>query len=141
VRVHPDGGAPVEATQVHAAGVWEAALPDAGLPLRYGLEVTYGTESFPVDDPYRFAPTLGDMDLHLAGEGRHEELYEKLGAHVRDVYRIFDERLALMLAADEPTFASWDQNQTAIAERYSQQDPEVVAEEESATSIVRPYRT
>ena len=43
-----------------------------------------GGESFPVDDPYRFAPTLGDMDLHLAGEGRHEELYEKLGAHVRD---------------------------------------------------------
>ena len=27
---------------------------------------------------------LGDIDLHLAGEGRHEQLYEKLGAHVLD---------------------------------------------------------
>ena len=27
---------------------------------------------------------LGDIDLHLVGEGRHEQLYEKLGAHVTD---------------------------------------------------------
>ncbi len=85
VRVHPEGGAPIAAQQVHAAGVFEAQLPGTTLPLRYGLEVTYGTDSYPVDDPYRFAPTLGEMDLHLAGEGRHEELYEKLGAHVREV--------------------------------------------------------
>jgi hypothetical protein len=58
------------------------------------------------------------------------------GAHVRDVYRIFDKRLALMLAEDEPTFVSWDQNQTAIEERYSQQDPEVVAEELEAAAQV-----
>jgi 1,4-alpha-glucan branching enzyme len=35
-----------------------------------------------VGDPYGFLPTLGDIDLHLVGEGRHEELYAKLGAHV-----------------------------------------------------------
>ena len=29
-------------------------------------------------------PRLGELDLHLAGEGRHETLYEKLGAHVQD---------------------------------------------------------
>jgi 1,4-alpha-glucan branching enzyme len=28
--------------------------------------------------------TFGELDLHLAGAGRHERLYEKLGAHVRD---------------------------------------------------------
>ena len=56
------------------------------------------------------------------------------GAHVRDVYRIFDKRLALMLAQDEPTFESWDQNQTAIKERYGQQDPEIVAEELEAAA-------
>ena len=55
----------------------------AELPLRYRLEVDYGEGgSFTLDDPYRFPPTLGDLDLHLIGEGRHEELYEKLGAHV-----------------------------------------------------------
>ena len=36
-------------------------------------------------DPYAFAPTLGEIDLYLAGEGRHEELYEKLGAHVTEI--------------------------------------------------------
>src|SRR5207237_70094 len=35
-----------------------------------------------IEDPYAFGPTIGDLDLHLIGEGRHEELYEKLGAHV-----------------------------------------------------------
>src|SRR5205085_879388 len=36
-----------------------------------------------VDDPYRYPPTLGDLDLHLIGEGRHERLWDVLGAHVR----------------------------------------------------------
>ena len=37
------------------------------------------------DDPYRYLPTLGEIDLHLIGEGRHEELWRVLGAHVRDL--------------------------------------------------------
>ncbi len=37
-----------------------------------------------IDDPYRFLPTIGELDLHLLGEGRHEELWERLGAHVRE---------------------------------------------------------
>ena len=35
------------------------------------------------DDPYRFSPVLGSMDLHLIGEGRHERLWDALGAHYR----------------------------------------------------------
>ena len=59
-------------------------LEDASLPLDYELQVDYADgNSFPVQDPYRFAPTIGELDLHLVGEGRHEELYAKLGAHVR----------------------------------------------------------
>ena len=56
----------------------------AQLPLDYELEVDYGEEggTFTIGDPYRFLPTLGEMDLYLAGEGRHEELYARLGAHV-----------------------------------------------------------
>ena len=37
------------------------------------------------DDPYRHLPTLGEFDLYLIGEGRHEELWRVLGAHVREV--------------------------------------------------------
>ncbi|MFC6013355.1 DinB family protein [Nocardia lasii] len=53
-------------------------------------------------------------------------------AHVRDVCRIFDTRLALMLAGDgveAPRFENWDQDETAVADRYNEQDPAVVARE------------
>ena len=56
------------------------------------------------------------------------------GAHVRDVHRVFDNRLARMLAEDGPTFANWDQDKTAIEQRYSEQDPEVVADELEAAA-------
>ena len=49
--------------------------------------------------------------------------------HVRDVCHRFDERLLLMLEQDDPVFANWDQDETAVAERYDQQDPAAVAEE------------
>jgi hypothetical protein len=51
------------------------------------------------------------------------------GAHVRDVFRVFDGRLALMLAEDDPLFENWDQDATALADRYDLQDPTVVADE------------
>jgi hypothetical protein len=51
------------------------------------------------------------------------------GAHVRDVYLLFDARLVQMLDEEAPTFANWNQDETAIEERYGEQDPEVVADE------------
>ena len=52
--------------------------------------------------------------------------------HVRDVFRIFRERLALMVASEAPDgaqFANWDQDATAVEQRYGEQDPTVVREE------------
>lgn len=50
----------------------------------YRLVVTYPFEhTVVVADPYRFLPTLGELDLHLFAEGRHERLWEILGAHQR----------------------------------------------------------
>jgi hypothetical protein len=49
--------------------------------------------------------------------------------HVRDVHRIFAERLALMLVEDEPTFANWDQDETALSAAYAEQDPATVSTE------------
>ncbi|MFC0680396.1 DinB family protein [Lysobacter korlensis] len=51
------------------------------------------------------------------------------GAHVRDVFRLFRVRLALMLNEDDPLFASWDQDATALEDRYDRQDPAAVAGE------------
>jgi hypothetical protein len=47
--------------------------------------------------------------------------------HVRDVFLIFDRRLGLMLTEDDPLFPNWDQDATAVADRYAEQDPDTVA--------------
>lgn len=49
--------------------------------------------------------------------------------HVRDVCRLFAQRLELMLTQDDPQFANWDQNVTALEDRYWVQEPEAVASE------------
>lgn len=52
--------------------------------------------------------------------------------HVRDVFRLFAQRLDLMLSEDDPAFANWDPNITQEAERYDLADPRVVREELAA---------
>jgi len=49
--------------------------------------------------------------------------------HVRDVMRLFAERVELMLAQDNPVFANWDQDETAVADRYWEADPVHVGEQ------------
>jgi SAM-dependent methyltransferase len=63
--------------------------------------------------------------------------------HVRDVHRIFDVRVGLMLTEVDPTFANWDQDQTAVEERYAEQDPAVVSVElmEAATVVAARYES
>jgi 1,4-alpha-glucan branching enzyme len=63
--------------------LFAVAVPFMGL-IDYRLEVTYPDgHVHTVADPYRFLPTLGEVDLHLFSEGRHERLWEVLGAHPR----------------------------------------------------------
>ena len=64
------------------AGVFAGVLPLDVVP-DYRLEVEYEDRTVHADDPYRFLPTLGELDLHLITEGRHERLWQVLGAHVR----------------------------------------------------------
>ncbi|MGP2440690.1 1,4-alpha-glucan branching enzyme [Streptomyces sp. JW3] len=61
-------------------GFFSALLPLPEVP-PYRLLVTYDDAVHETEDAYRFLPTLGDLDLHLIGEGRHERLWEALGAH------------------------------------------------------------
>jgi DinB superfamily len=49
------------------------------------------------------------------------------GCHVRDVFRLYDQRLDWMLSQSDPLFPNWDQDATAVAERYQDQDPAEVA--------------
>jgi hypothetical protein len=51
------------------------------------------------------------------------------GAHVRDVFVIFRGRLSAIVEQDEPTFDNWDQDATAVEQRYAEQDPDRVSDE------------
>ena len=51
------------------------------------------------------------------------------GCHIRDVHRIFNDRVRMMINEDEPRFPNWDQDATAIEDDYGSQDPAVVASE------------
>ena len=64
--------------------LYGAFIPGARLPLHYRTRFYYGNGGvWDRRDPYRFLPTLGDVDLHLFNEGTHRDLWRKLGAHVR----------------------------------------------------------
>ncbi|MEV5701381.1 1,4-alpha-glucan branching enzyme [Streptomyces anthocyanicus] len=61
-------------------GLFSGVLPLAGIPA-YTLVVAYEQgETQETHDPYRFLPALDELDLHLIGEGRHEQLWQALGA-------------------------------------------------------------
>ncbi|MDG4825975.1 1,4-alpha-glucan branching protein GlgB [Asanoa sp. WMMD1127] len=66
------------ASRVHPDGVFEVEVP--GEVVDYRIDV----DGRLVDDPYRHGPTIGELDLHLINEGRHEKLWDALGSHARD---------------------------------------------------------
>jgi 1,4-alpha-glucan branching enzyme len=111
VRVEPMG---VELQPDDSTGMFEGLLQGAKLPLAYELEVTYPDgHTFRLHDPYAFLPTLGELDVWLAAQGRHEELYEKLGAHVREIDGVAGVAFALWAPSAKAVsvvgdFNSWD---------------------------------
>jgi 1,4-alpha-glucan branching enzyme len=66
-------------TRIHDAGLFAGFLPNGSSA--YQLRARFGEKVVDLDDPYRFPPVLTDYDLYLLGEGTHQRLYEKLGAH------------------------------------------------------------
>ena len=88
---HPDGRV-VERNRVaddgdrrpmlrHETGLFDLLLKDRREVFKYRLEVHYpGGGVFTLRQPYAFLPTLGDLDLHLWSEGKHERAWERLGA-------------------------------------------------------------
>ena len=65
--------------RIHDAGLFAGALPNGSK--RYQLRARFGDNVVELDDPYRFPPVLTDFDLYLLGEGTHQRIYDKLGAH------------------------------------------------------------
>jgi 1,4-alpha-glucan branching enzyme len=86
---HPDASAAECLTEGKAVpmetvddGLFECTLPRASFPVTYRLRFHFANgATWERGDPYRFASTLGDMDLHLFNEGTHRRLWDKLGAN------------------------------------------------------------
>src|SRR5450432_486767 len=72
-------GEAAKLSRIHDAGLFAGALPNGSR--RYQLRARFGDAVVDLDDPYRFPPVLTDFDLYLLGEGTHQRLYDKLGAH------------------------------------------------------------
>ncbi|MGH2515798.1 MAG: 1,4-alpha-glucan branching protein GlgB, partial [Ktedonobacterales bacterium] len=71
--------------QTHPAGLFSLVLPgDATIAYRLEIERFSGAIEV-VADPYAFPPILSDFDVYLMAEGKHQDLYERLGAHPREV--------------------------------------------------------
>ena len=92
---HPDAtaaecvladGTAVTMERLAAAGYFGAFLQGRSLPLRYRLRFRFaGGGVWEQDDPYRFLPSLGEMDIYLISEGTHRALWQVLGAHPRQL--------------------------------------------------------
>ncbi|HLS00261.1 MAG TPA: 1,4-alpha-glucan branching protein GlgB [Mycolicibacillus parakoreensis] len=91
------------------SGLFTTTLPFTGL-LDYRLQVRDPGRpaAAPVADGYRFLPTLGEVDLHLFNEGRHERLWEVLGAHPRS-FRTADGEVRGV------SFAVWAPNAVGVS--------------------------
>lgn len=94
------------------------------------------------DDAARWAEVLADP---LAGRRPAPGVWSPLeyACHVRDVHRVMAGRVRLMLAGDDPVFANWDQDATALEERYDLADAALVTRElaTSAADAAGLYRS
>jgi 1,4-alpha-glucan branching enzyme len=86
IAVMENGTARWAMERLEDPGLFEVRIPDRKGIFPYKLQVKYpGGETATVHDPYCFPPTMGELDQYLWNEGRHERIYEKLGAHVREM--------------------------------------------------------
>lgn len=125
------GQAPIEPDTKDWTWVLEQACPECGLDTR-----ALGRSDIPAlvrANAAAWPAVLASPDVRARPRpGVWSPL--EYACHVRDVFRLFGERLALMLDQDDPLFANWDQDATAVADRYGDQDPTTVAEELTAAA-------
>ncbi|MGY4099794.1 1,4-alpha-glucan branching protein GlgB [Nocardia sp. R16R-3T] len=89
-------------------GIFAGVVPHPDL-MDYRIVTNYqGGQTIISADGYRFLPTVGELDLHLIGEGRHEHLWEVLGAHPRR-YHTLDGEVA------GTSFAVWAPNARGVS--------------------------
>lgn len=115
---------PVPADTKDWTWVMERPCPECGF---VAAEVTPDRVGAAVRDAVpRYVAALGRADARTRPDPTTWSVLE-YAAHVRDVFTVFDVRVQSMVEGDDPRFANWDQDATAVAEDYAHQDPAVVA--------------
>ncbi len=95
-------------------GLWQIETDADSVPLHYGLScISMDGHEFNFIDPYTFQPLLGELDLHLFGEGSHWYAYRMLGAHAQRVDEVDGVRFAVWAPSAERVsvvgnFNQWD---------------------------------
>jgi hypothetical protein len=92
------------------------------------------------DNAERWKEALAGRDAAVRPVGHVWSTLE-YACHVRDVHKIFGERVRRMLLEEDPQFANWDQDVAAVEDDYGSQDPEVVSRElgEAADVVAATY--
>ena len=118
VAVVASGGKEFEMTHLHN-GIWQANIAGNQI-FDYRISAKYHDDKsesvWLSDDPYRHLPTIGDLDLHLISEGRHEELWRALGSHLRSAPGALGARAELGDLGESTgvAFAVWAPNAKAV---------------------------
>lgn len=87
-------------TKIHEDGFFEVLIKSRKHFFKYNLCITnYNDDSWSTADPYSFLPTVTEYDRHLFNAGNHYNIYEKLGAHAKNVNGV-----------DGVSFAVWAPN-------------------------------
>ncbi|MBX7206837.1 MAG: 1,4-alpha-glucan branching protein GlgB [Verrucomicrobiaceae bacterium] len=86
IILRDDSSKVFQALKVHEHGLFEAQLPVADYTNDYDLEITGHDDSIVrVADAYSFGTLLGEQDMHYLREGKHQQLHQHLGAHVKTI--------------------------------------------------------
>ena len=81
-----------------------AIIPGRSIPFAYRLRFSASDATWEAEDPYRFPPLLGDVDVYLMAEGSHRRIFERLGAHPTSVEGV-----------DGVAFAVWAPNARRVS--------------------------
>ena len=95
-----------ELEKIREVGLFAGPITGKAKPFRYQLRILpHGSdEPYDIEDPYRFGPVLGELDIHLLVEGTHLRAFEKLGAHP-----------ATIDGVDGTAFAVWAPNARRVS--------------------------
>ncbi|MGE0212266.1 MAG: 1,4-alpha-glucan branching protein GlgB [Parvibaculaceae bacterium] len=112
-----------ELPRIHDAGIFSRRIENRRERFAYRLRFEAGGVSWEEEDPYRFPPVLGDLDVHLMAEGRHLRLFEKLGAHPTQIEGV--EGVAFAVFAPHAVrvsvvgdFNGWDGRRHVLRKRH-----------------------